>query len=340
LALLDSIELPPGVTAHVAGEGAIAGYLGAYIDADAQRLNPLAGLIILGIIVLAFRRLVPAALAVVMIIAAVAVSLGSMAALGIPFYVITNALPVILIGIAVADTIHICSHFFHLQAAAPQRARDDLIVSTMSALWLPVTITSVTTAAGFLGLYIAADMPPFRYFGLFAALGVATAWLYSILALPVLMLLLRIQVHQSFINQVRRGDRDRLARGMQWLGAGVQRAPLAVLACYAALALLGALGASQIVVDDDRIRLFGENEPIVQADRAINTHFNGTSTLDIVIETGEAEGLFAPEVLQRMEALQAYAESLPHVAGSSSIVDYLKQMNRVLNGGGPGAYVL
>lgn len=76
LALLDTLERPAGVTAYVAGEGAIAGYLGAYIDADAQRLNPMAGLIILGIIVLAFRRLVPAVLAVVMIVAALAVSLG------------------------------------------------------------------------------------------------------------------------------------------------------------------------------------------------------------------------------------------------------------------------
>src|SRR5690606_21374661 len=132
--------------------------------------------------------------------------------LNIPFFVISNALPVILIGIAVADTIHICSHYFAQQAAAPQRSREELVVTTMTAMWLPVTLTSLTTAAGFLGLYFAADMPPFRYFGLFAALGVAVAWLYTLLVLPPLILLGRMQVHQHFINQRRQGGTDTLGR--------------------------------------------------------------------------------------------------------------------------------
>ncbi len=41
-----------------------------------------------------------------------------------------------------------------------------------------------------------------------------------------------------------------------------------------------------------------------------------------------------------MDALQAYAETLPHVMGSTSIADYLKQMNRSLNEGRPDAYRL
>jgi hypothetical protein len=41
-----------------------------------------------------------------------------------------------------------------------------------------------------------------------------------------------------------------------------------------------------------------------------------------------------------MEALQRYAESLPFVQGSTSIVDYLKQMNRSLDGGAAENYRL
>ena len=41
-----------------------------------------------------------------------------------------------------------------------------------------------------------------------------------------------------------------------------------------------------------------------------------------------------------MQALQTYAESLPYVQGSTSIVDYLKQMNRALNGGDISEYKL
>ena len=60
MTLLANYEMPVGVVAHVAGEGAVSGYLGAYIDADARLLNPLAGVIILTMIAIAFRRIAPA----------------------------------------------------------------------------------------------------------------------------------------------------------------------------------------------------------------------------------------------------------------------------------------
>ena len=41
---------------HVAGEGAVAGYLGSYIDRDAQRLNPIAALVISLILFAVGRR--------------------------------------------------------------------------------------------------------------------------------------------------------------------------------------------------------------------------------------------------------------------------------------------
>jgi len=342
--LLAQHTLPPGVVAHVAGEGAITGYLGAYIDADARLLNPLAGLIIFAMIAVAFQHLAPAMLALVIILATLTITLGSMAAFDVSFYVITNALPVILIGISVADAIHICSHYFELQNEAQKENRDnlqgvtaprsseELVVETMVNMWQPVTVTFLTTAAGFLGLYLAADMPPFKYFGLFAALGVAVAWLYSMMALPPLMVLAKLQVHPHFVGHQRNGFRYHLG----W----ITRRPRPVVLAFCVLCIAGAWGSSRLVVDDDRIRLFHPDEVIAQADRAINRHFNGTTTLDVVIETGQAQGLYEPAVLRRIEALQAYAQTLPHVTGSSSIVDYLKQINRVVNDGDPAAYVL
>ena len=117
---LESITAPPGVEIHVAGEGAITGYLGRYIDSDAMRLNPLAGLIITLVIIIAFLRFNPALLCNVIIAASVLITLGLMAALGIPFFVVTSALPVILVGISVADSIHIYSGYYERQLRSPE----------------------------------------------------------------------------------------------------------------------------------------------------------------------------------------------------------------------------
>ncbi len=50
--------------------------------------------------------------------------------------------------------------------------------------------------------------------------------------------------------------------------------------------------------------------------------------------------MFNPDYLQRIEAFQHYLQSLPHANGSTSIIDYLKQMHRALNGGATEAYQL
>jgi predicted RND superfamily exporter protein len=340
LALADQAPVSVDETLHVAGEGAIAGYLGSYIDSDAKRLNPLAGVFITLIIIFAFRRLSPGLLGNVIIAASVLMTLAIMAAAGVPFYVITNAMPVILIGISVADAIHVFSHYFELQAAQPERDKKSLVVQSMVEMWRPVTLTTLTTAAGFLGLYFAAYMPPFKYFGLFTALGVMIAWVYTMVFLPAAMALIQPRVSPHFVRVQQAAKVDLFSRLMQRLGRiSLYRAPVTIV-LFAGASVLGALAASQLQVDENRIGTFHPSEPIVAADAVINGYFNGSNNLDIVIETAQPEALFLPENLRKIEALQRYAESLPHVTSSTSIVDYLKQMNRALNGGSAEAYRL
>ncbi len=338
--LVANAPVSDGEQLHVAGEGAISGYLGSYIDADAQRLNPIAGGIITLIMVLAFRRFLPALLGNVIIAASVLITLGVMATSGVPFFVITNALPVILIGISVADAIHIFSEYYEQQARQPQRPEKELIVAAMVEMWRPVTLTTLTTVAGFLGLYLAAYMPPFRFFGLFTALGVLIAWFYSMLVLPAAMALFGPRVHPAFIRAARESRPDSFSRLMTLLGGFSLRHAGKTLVLAAALAGVGLYAATHLRVDEDRIETFHPSEPIFRADRTINSYLDGSNNLDIVIETPEAEGLFRPANLKKMEALQTFAESLPHVNGSTSIVDYLKQMNRSLNEGRVSEYRL
>ncbi len=109
-ALMDLVArapLAPGESLHVAGEGAVVGYMGAYIDADAIRLDPVAAIVITLLCLLAFRTLRGMLLPNLVVLATAGSAIGLMAASGIHFFVITNALPVVLIGIAVADSIFV-----------------------------------------------------------------------------------------------------------------------------------------------------------------------------------------------------------------------------------------
>jgi uncharacterized protein len=94
---------------------------------------------------------------------------------------------------------------------------------------------------------------------------------------------------------------------------------------------LALLAAAQVRVDHARIENFNASEPLYIADQEINRALAGTNQLDIVIEADGPDGVLAPAVLLRMEALQRFLMSMPEVGGVTSIVDYVKQLNRAVN---------
>jgi len=345
-ALLELVERAPkgeGDNIHVAGEGAVSGYMGAYIDADAKRLNPIAALVITFVLFIAFRTLRGALLPNLVVLGTVASALGLMAAFGVPFFVITNALPVVLIGIAVADSIHIMSQYYEEVAQHPKASSQQLAVQSMVKMWRPITLTTLTTMAGFLGLSIASIMPPMEYFGIFAMIGVAVAWLYSMTVVPAFLTLLKPKQSKAFQTNTASNNHkgsDKFGQVMSLLGRFVIKRPGTVLTIGAVVIISGIVGATKLELNEARITIFQKDEAIVKADYAINNHLDGAHYLDIVIETPNVEDLFKPQHLQRIEALQNYVTTLPHVNGSTSIVDYLKQMNRALNNDDKAAYQL
>jgi len=342
--LLEIVKQAPvqgGERLYVAGEGAVAGYMGAYIDVDAFRLNPIAGLVITLVCLVAFRTLRGMLLPNLVVAATAASALGLMAATGVNFFVITNALPVVLIGIAVADSIHILSQYYEEIALHPNESSRDLTVRALLQMWRPVTLTSLTTMAGFLGLYFASMMPPMQYFGLFAMVGVGVAWVFSLTVVPAVLSLLRLKPSRAYQRQANGSARvDGFGRVLDALGRTVVRAPKMILLVAFAVIVVGGIGASKIQLDETLIRVFHPDEPLHIADSTLNRVFDGTHYLDIMIETQEPEELFKPENLQRIEALQRWLETLPHVNGTTSIVDYLKQMNKALNEDRQEAYQL
>lgn len=342
LALVEQAPTQPGETIHVAGEGAVSGYMGAYIDADAQRLNPIAALIITLILFVSFRTLRGTLLPNFVVLATVGISLGIMAAFDVNFFVITNALPVVLIGIAVADSIHILSQYYEEIAQRPDDSPRQIVLRTMEKMWRPITVTTLTTMAGFFGLSLASVMPPMQYFGLFAMLGVGVAWLFSITVLPAALSLLKLKPSPAYraVSQQNASQVDRFGLAMKSFGRWVSRHHIVVLSLAALVTITGITGALKLELNEARIDIFQKDEPIVKADAIINQKFDGVHYLDIVVETPQEEDLFIPDHLKRIEALQRYAETLPHVNGSTSIVDYLKQMNRALNEDRLDAYQL
>ncbi|RLA37219.1 MAG: hypothetical protein DRQ64_09655 [Gammaproteobacteria bacterium] len=293
------------------------------------------------------------------VLATAASAIGLMAAFDIKFFIITNALPVVLIGIAVADSIHILTEYYEAAARHPEFSPRELSATTMSRIWRPITLTSLTTIAGFFGLSIATIMPPMKYFGLFALFGVSIAWLYSMFIVPALLSLLKPQRSRAYRQHTPTNlmdaapsqtsssntrppqpQLDSFAKAASWLGKLTLKHPRSFLLLGLLTVTAGIHGGLKIEMDESLIQAFQQDEPIIIANDAINKAFDGTYFLDVMVETENIEDLFKPENLHKIEALQTHLAKHPYVKGSTSVVDYLKQMNRAMNADDPKAYRL
>lgn len=335
--LLDA--LPAGLTAQVAGQGAVGGHLSDSIDQDSRVLQPMIFLVVLAVLYLAFRRIAAVGLPLLIIVGATGGAIGIMAYAGVSYFAITSALPVVLVAIAVADTIHILSSYYPRRALAPTGPVETLVKETMVEQAGPITITTVTTMAGFLGIAIAEIMPPIVYFAQFAALGVGLAWLYAMLTLPCALVLLAPRSSPRFAATATAESETRvptgpLARSLSAIATASARHPYRALGLAGAIVMLALAGASQLRVDRALVEGFKASAPIRQADEAINARFAGTSFLDVMIEAPTPEGLLTAQAMRQITDLQAFLETLPRVQHTMAITDYLTLLHQAIEAPG------
>lgn len=319
------------IAIHVAGPAAVSGYLSEYIDQDASKLQPLVFLVVLGFIYLAFRRFRALPGPLVVVIGAAGGALGIMAWAGIPYYAITNALPVILVAISIADAIHILSAYYQLREQQPQSSNRELVVAAMTSMARPITLTTVTTMAGFIGIAVISIMPPIRYFAIFASLGVALAWAFSMFVLPNVMLLIN-PGHSAAFKSWKQNSPSRTGALLTQVGISSPIRTNSTLGIFIVLALIAAYGTSMLRIDRSQVENFASGEPVRVADELINERFAGTAFLDVIIEADEPDAMLRSSNMEKVRKLQQFMEQQPNVTKTVSIVDYLSQLHTAIEG--------
>ena len=155
-------------------------------------------------------------------------------------------MPVVLMAVGVADGIHILSRYYDEVLEQPGVSSPDAVLVAMREMWQPVVFTSLTTAAGFLS-FLTASILPIRYFGVFTALGVVAALVFSLTFFPALLSLLPAKVSRGLREQMgRSGDLAAtgvVARLLSHVGVSVARKPLVVWGATAFVMVVCLLGA-------------------------------------------------------------------------------------------------
>ena len=324
--------VPPGVEAHVAGVAAMNARLAFMVDTDTRIFVPAAVVVVLLTLLIALRR--PGALLgpLFVIAASAGIAVGVMGWVGGRYYLITTALPVVVMAISVADSLHLITFFLKYRSENHGIDATTAVRAALRDTWLPITLTSITTVAAFVGMSLSTDMIPIREFGFFASAGVGAAWALSLTALPAILILTNLQPRESN-NPSKAPAIDSLLRAITQISL---RRPISVLAVTIAVVTVMGLFAQDARFDYERKRYFQSDDPVLAADTVLNERLGGLNFLDVVVSSPEEFGLMTPESLAAIASLSEQMSQLPMVNKVSGIHDYIAIMHQSLTGAEAG----
>ncbi|MEN9867256.1 MAG: hypothetical protein RL748_2846, partial [Pseudomonadota bacterium] len=289
---------------------------------------PIAGALMMGLMVWMFRSWWLAGVMMLSSMVAIMVAMGTSIALGYPVHIMSSMAPVFLMAIA-TDSIHIFNEFF--QRYQPHLNRADVVRQTMIAVARPVRFTALATALGF-AVLLFMTIIPVKVFGAIIVLGTIVLRLLSFYLVPACLMLVPVPALKN--------DTDVVSKLTGWIATWAVRAAVPVIGVTLGLILFSAWGASKSVVDNNMVRWFKENSEVRQADALFAREMGGAIPASLVIDTGMPDGIKDPAVLKAIEFLQRDLSEQKLVGTSLSVADYLKRINRVLNGNTEQANVL
>lgn len=297
---------------------------------DMQTLVPLMYLVL--ILVMAFTlRSVSGTVATLLVIGfSTVAAMGLAGYMGIKLTPISAMAPTIILTLAIADSIHILVTL-RKQMLQGLDKREALIESVRINA-IPVTVTSLTTIVGFMGLNFT-DTPPFHDLGNITSLGIASAWLFSITFLPAIISLLPYKVHQPDVAG--KGERSGL---IGKFADSVIRyyKPIGVIA--GVLTVAAVVMVPRIELNDEWVKYFDHRIPFRNDAEFALEHLTGIYQIEYSIPAGGQGAISNPVYLKNLEAFTSWLRKQQDVEHVYSYADIIKRLNKNMHSDDPSWY--
>jgi predicted RND superfamily exporter protein len=317
----------PALTIHLTGVSMLNNAFAETGMSDAATLMPLMFGVIFLLTWLIVRSLAATVSTLTVIGLSTMVAMGAAGFAGVKLTPIAMSAPIVILTLAVADSIHILMSLRGLMREG--MAKMEALVEAVRINFLPVAITSLTTVVGFLSLNFS-DSPPYWHLGNITAVGIFAAWIFSITVLPAALSLLPYEVKQKQGAGLSVRAMDRLADFV------IRRyRTLLVAVGLPALALVAFIPTLDF--NDQWVEYFDERiEFRVDSDKAMN-HF-GLYPIEYSIPADGPGGISEPEYLEHLEAFTNFLREQPHVTHVYSLSDIIKRLNRNMHADDDGYY--
>jgi len=311
----------PDVQIHLTGVSMLNNAFAETGMTDAGTLMPLMFVVIFGLTWLIIRSFTATISTLVVIMLSTIVGMGAAGFAGVKLTPIAMSAPIVILTLAVADSIHILLSLRGLMREG--LGKTEALVEAVRINFLPVSITSLTTIVGFLSLNFS-DSPPYWHLGNITAVGIAAAWLYSVTLLPALISVLPYRTKQAAGGDWSQRVMDRLADAVignyRKLFVGVGLASLALIAFIPTIDF----NDQWVEYFDERIEFRNDSDEAQE--------FFGLYPIEYSVPAAGPGGVSEPEFLTNLESFADFLRAHPSVTHVYSLSDIMKRLNRNMHG--------
>ena len=312
---------------HVAGRPIVEGTMALLGPADMKRMVPIVLLVITLVLYFMLRSIRSTLLTMSVVFFSTLWAFGLMALVNIPIYAVSTMIPVMLIAIGVADGIHLYSHLQLFQRKNPDATKREAVTDMIKKMWSPVIMTSVTTAVGFISL-LTSQVYPIKYFGIFTAFGVLVAMMLSLIIIPAGIMIFGLPK----LKPEKEKTENKTSFYQHFAEKVIKHKSISIFATIIII-VLSIVGMQKIWINSSFLDKFESDSEIVLTDQFINSHFGGTTSLNLILDAdGKKDTFKNPDVLKLVLKMQKQLENDLEVVGTSfSLTDYITRMNKVMN---------
>ncbi len=293
---------------------------------DMRVLIPFILLLIFISLFLSFRTLRGVLLPILSVLISTIWTLGIMSVLKIPLTVISNIIPVILIAVGSAYSIHVISKFNEESDIDEDKLNHSK--RALKEIGIPVILAAVTTTAGFMAFVFGSYLSMIQEFGIFAGLGVLFSLLISITFVPSVLSLLSLKNKTAYLNDNIK-KKDGITRFMDKIGEWVLKNEKKIIAAGIVIVIISVLGIPKIQRKVDMLDYFQHGSSIRLTEKIMQNKFGGSIPIQILVK-GDIQD---PAVLTEMKKMEDFLESLDDVKNSQSVADLIEEMSDVMGEG-------
>ena len=257
-------------------------------------------------------------------------TLGFMSAMGIPITLLTAMVPALIIVIGSTEDVHMISAYMAGLSESDPVDRRVAVSSMARRVGVPILITSLTTAIGFIANTVS-EIPLIREFAMVSAFAMIANLGVTVLSLPVQLSL--FGPTRSTLSADGKTPTGLIGKVITWVERITDNHAGKVLVVFAALALALGIHVSDVRVNNDPLSYFQPDHPFVQDATHLADELSGVQIFSVTLSSVAPEYFSTVEGLENIAVAQAMLDKQGLYDKTQSFADMVKIMHQEMHQG-------